>query len=214
MKDARMSSKWFFVLMMLAIGGMSTQCGAHCQMPCGIYHDDMVFDQVDQYVETMYKAISMLKDSQFSTVREKNEFIRWVIQKEKASDEVAQLITTYFLQQKIKPGEEDTVKKLVSAHKLLFLAVQIKQNTDLSIVEAFSDEWDLFKHMFHIEGYECEIEKIKLKKREMEKKALGEKQKLSGKSDQEHLQNEHSHPHEHDHVHTDHPHPHDHDHAQ
>src|SRR5947207_1435893 len=94
---------------------------AHCQMPCGIYHDDMVFDQIDQYVETMYKGISVLDDNKFANVKDKNEFVRWIIQKEKASDEAAALITEYFLQQKIKPNEEDTVKKLTAAHKLLTL---------------------------------------------------------------------------------------------
>lgn len=139
---------------------------AHCQMPCGIYHDDMVFDQIDQYVETMFKGISVVNESKFSTVREKNEFIRWVMTKEKSSDETAQLILTYFLQQKIKPNEEDTEKKLVSAHKMLFLLVQIKQNCDLKIIDQFANEWEKFKLMFHVEGYECKIEMMKQQKRQ------------------------------------------------
>lgn len=150
----------------------SGQLLGHCQMPCGIYHDDMVYDLIDQYVETMYKGVSVLNNSKFSTTKEKNEFIRWVMEKEKASDQTAKLITEYFLQQKIKTGEADTVKRLVSAHKLLFLAMTIKQNTDLEFVTAFSDEWNQFKLMFHREGYECEIEKIKLKGRAEKKAAL------------------------------------------
>jgi len=152
---------------------------AHCQMPCGIYHDDMVFDQIDQYIETMYKGITVLNDNKFDSVKDKNEFVRWVIQKEKASDEAANLILTYFLQQKIKPGEADTQKRLAGAHELLFLIVQIKQNVDKKILESFSHEWESFKLMFHREGYECEMEKIKLKQ-------------------------DHSHDHNHDHDH-DHP---------
>lgn len=174
--------------------------GAHCQMPCGIYHDDMVYDQIDQYVETMYKGISILKENKRDTDRERNEFIRWVILKEKASDEAASLLTTYFLQQKIKPDEQDTAKRLSTVHKLLVDLVLIKQNVDLKFVEAFAKDWDNFKLMFHVEGYECKIEQLKMKKREeLEKK----------QSDKDSHSNDHDHGHDHD---SDHDHDHNHSH--
>lgn len=137
---------------------------AHCQMPCGIYHDDMAFDQIDQYIETMYKGISVINDSKFTTPHERNETIRWVVLKDNSSTEAAEFITTYFLQQKIKPGEPDTPTRLTSAHKLLFLLVAIKQNTDLQMIKEFATEWEKFKLMFHREGYECQIEKMKEEK--------------------------------------------------
>lgn len=149
---------------------------SHCQMPCGIYHDEMVYDQVDQFVETAYKAITVLSDSKFATAQERNEFVRWVMQKDKMSDEMASLITTYFLQQKIKPGEDDTVKRITAAHKLLNYLMTIKQTVDMQYVNAFSEEWDKFKLMFHVEGYECKIEKAKLAKWQAEKKASENKQ--------------------------------------
>ncbi len=176
-----------------ALALSSLFCGnilsAHCQMPCGIYHDDMVFDQIDQYIETMVKGISVMKDSKFETLRERNEFIRWVMTKDRLSDETAELITTYFLQQKIKPGEEDTPKRLEAAHRMLFLIVQIKQTPDIAIVKSFFEEWEKFKLMFHIESYECEIEKLKFEDRFLR---------------------EHPHTHSHEHDHEDghtHPHP-------
>lgn len=137
---------------------------AHCQLPCGIYHDDMVFDQIDQYAETMYKGISILNESKIRTAHDHNEVIRWVLEKEKESNEIANLITVFFLQQKIKPGEPSTAKRLESAHKLLFLLVAIKQNTDLRFVKEFTEEWEKFKNMFHIEGYQCKIEMLKMQK--------------------------------------------------
>lgn len=157
--------KQLFIFGLSAALCFSHDLMSHCQMPCGIYHDDMVFDQIDQYVETMYKGISVIDDSKFTSVKDRNETVRWIALKDHESDDTAQLITTYFLQQKIKPGEADTAKKLESAHKLLFLLVAIKQNVDLQMVQDFSDEWDKFKTMFHVEGYECKMENIKLKKR-------------------------------------------------
>lgn len=160
---------------------------SHCQMPCGIYHDQMVFDQVDQYVETMFKGMTILSDSKFETTRERNEFVRWVIQKEKASDEMAELFTTYFLQQKIKSGEENTAKRLASAHQLMFLMMQIKQSVDRKLVENFADEWEKFKLMFHVEGYECQIEMLKKRNRE----AAIEKQQAKDATHDEHDHHEH-----------------------
>ncbi|CRX38152.1 superoxide dismutase [Ni] [Estrella lausannensis] len=162
----------------------------HCQMPCGIYHDDMVYDLIDQYVETMHKAISELKMIKFDTVQDKNQFIRWIMQKEKMSDDVSDLIMKYFLQQKIKPDEQDTAEKVVSAHKLLFLAVCMKQVPELKTLYEFMEEWKKFKHMFHREGYSCKIEEIKLKKweqeaAEMKKQEAEEKAKAAASTKQE-----------------------------
>ncbi len=177
--------KCFPVLLTAAVLCYSGALSAHCQMPCGIYHDDMVYDQLDQYVETMYKAVSVLEDSKFSTARERGEFVRWINQKEIQSDDAARLILTYFLQQKIKPGEADTAKRLESAHKLLFMIVGIKQNVDKHFVEDFNDEWEKFKLMFHIEGYQCKIETLKAHKLQQEQAA----------------EKSQSHDHDHDHDH-------------
>lgn len=143
---------------------------AHCQMPCGIYHDGMVFDQIDQYVETMVKGVTVLQENEFKTYQERNEFVRWVHNKERMSNECADLLTTYFLQQKIKPNEPDTAQKLESCHKLLFTLVQIKQTVDLKAVSAFDNEWEKFKLFFHVQGYQCAVEKKTLKEWEEKRK--------------------------------------------
>ena len=150
--------KFWVALAMLA----TPMLHSHCQMPCGIYHDDMVFDQIDQYVETMVKAVTVMADTKLDSTQNGNTFVRWVLNKENMSNETANLITTYFLQQKIKPDEEDTVKRLVSAHKMLNLLMTIKQTADIKYIKAFNDEWEKFKLFFHIEGYECKMEKTKL----------------------------------------------------
>lgn len=204
-----MMTKGFFLIGLFAAALNTSSLSAHCQMPCGIYHDDMVFDQIDQYVETMYKAISILKENKSQTPKDRNEFIRWVMQKETASDEAAGIITKFFLQQKIKPDEDDTVKRISTAHKLLCLLVGIKQNVDLNMVEQFADQWEKFKLMFHVEGYECKVEQIKLRKRqEQEKKSALNDKKIDHNHDQA---LGHSHNHDHDHEH-DHDHDHDHSH--
>ncbi len=141
---------------------------AHCQMPCGIYHDEMVYDQIDQYAETMYKGITVMNGNKLDSVHDFNDLTRWILEKEKESNTTAELISSYFLQQKIKPDEPETVKRLVAAHKLLFLIVAIKQNNEVKFVEQFAKQWDEFKLMFHPEGYECKVEMLKMQKKQRE----------------------------------------------
>lgn len=153
-----------FVLSCIACLIVGIDLSAHCQMPCGVYHDEIAYDQIDQYVETMHKAISELLVMKFDTPVEKNQYIRWVMSKERQSNDITNTIVSYFLQQKIKPGDEDTATKVLAAHKLLFLIVAIKQNVDLKVLYEFIDEWNKFKLMFHREDYRCKIEEKKLKK--------------------------------------------------
>lgn len=185
-----------------------SQLMAHCQMPCGIYHDEMVFDQIDQFVETMVKAVTVMEDNAFSTVQDRNAFVRWVMQKDKSCEETAHLITTYFLQQKIKPGEEDTAKRVLSAHQLLFYLVQIKQTVDLKVINDFYEEWERFKLMFHIEGYKCKVSQVKLKKW-AEKRDQTQEGTLNNNGSPNSEEHDHDHDHDDDHHHD---HDHDHDH--
>ncbi len=154
------------------------ELSAHCQMPCGIYHDEMVYDQIDQYTETMYKGITVMNQNKLESVHDFNDLTRWIMEKEKESNDIAQLINVYFLQQKIKPGEPETAKRLTTAHKLLFLLVAIKQNNDLKFVDQFIKQWEEFKLMFHPEGYECKVEMLKMKKKQEE---LKDKSKMNAK---------------------------------
>jgi nickel superoxide dismutase len=136
---------------MMLLTFAAQQLTAHCQMPCGIYHDQMIYDKIDEYYETMYKAISVLDDNKFDTIQQKNQFIRWVMTKERMSDETAHIILEYFLQQKLKPDDPDSLDLVKSAHRMLFLLVSIKQTVDLNIVKEFGKEWENFKSLFHPE---------------------------------------------------------------
>ncbi len=175
--------KKFIPFALIALCCSFSPLSSHCQMPCGIYHDGMVFDQIDQFVETMIKGVTVLQDSEFKTVQDRNEFTRWVMNKERMCNECGELLLTYFLQQKIKPNEPDTAQKLESCHKLIFTLVQIKQTVDLKAVSAFDSEWEKFKLFFHVAGYQCAVEKKTLKEWE-EKRRKAEAEGLIPKTDE------------------------------
>jgi len=185
-----MIKKMLFTAGLLGVILSHQPLSSHCQMPCGIYHDDMVYEQVDQYIETMYKAVTMLNESKFSNAKERTEFVRWACLKDDESDEMAQVFLTYFLQQKVKPDEKDTVNKLVGIHKMLFLLMRIKQNVDVDLVNQFGKEWLSLKSLFHAPEYECKMEMIRLK-------AYGATGATGAAGAA------HSHDHDHDHDHDD-----------
>lgn len=133
----------------LFLSGLS----AHCQMPCGIYNDQMVYDQINQFYLTVFKAVKNMEALKADSLEDRNKFVRWVITKDRLCDETAELITKFFLQQKIQPID-DNVDLLKSLHKLLFLLVAIKQNVDIKVVQDFNKEWEHFKYLFHPE-LEC-----------------------------------------------------------
>ncbi len=130
-------------------------------MPCGIYNDQMVYDQINEYYTTMYKCVKALEHNKFETNDDKNQYIRWVMTKDKESDQAAHTLATFFLQQKIQPIDDNT-DLVKSLHKLLFLIVAIKQHVDIEMVKDFGKEWDHFKYLFHPE-VECKpvIKEIK-----------------------------------------------------
>lgn len=161
----------------------------------------MIYDKIDQYVETMYKGDTMLSHNKFATSWDRNEFVRWVITKDKMTDEISELLMYYFLQQKIKPDEDDTVEKIKSVHRMMFMLVQIKQNTDRKFVEDFNTEWAKFKVMFHVEGYECQIEKLRLRKLEQEKVKQEKEEKNKDSKKVEAQAHTHGDDHNHDHPH-------------
>lgn len=166
-KGFKMKKKF---LLLACLFAFSTQnvLQAHCQMPCGIFDDTLVFKYIDQYIETMQKAVVELNDIGNSTAKDRAQFTRWVMLKEKESDLTANLITTYFLQQAITPGKEGSDEKTLAAHRLLFLLVKIKQNTDATYVNKFINEWSAFKPMFkkRIEEQRVKAEEKKSSSRE------------------------------------------------
>ncbi|MDB2614001.1 hypothetical protein N9Y92_02450 [Chlamydiales bacterium] len=112
------------------------------------YHDQIVYDKVDDYYQTMFEAIEILNKNAFNTPQDKNTFIHWVNTKDHMSDELAQVLTSYFLQKKIAPSiDSETTKLIQTIHKLLFLIEDIKQQVSIKVIEDFGITWNQFKEL-------------------------------------------------------------------
>lgn len=117
---------------------------AHCQIPCGIYHDDLIFATLEQNSETLQKAVHELNEPGISS----NQSVRWVLNKENQSDQVAQTMLTYFLQQRVKADDSKRAEKLNLIATICMQCTKVKQTTDANEVIVLGKEIQELKKLF------------------------------------------------------------------
>ena len=107
--------------------------GAHCEIPCGIYDDELRAKLIAEHAGTIEKSMkqimSLSKDPANS-----NQLVRWVSNKEAHATEIQHIVSQYFMTQRIKPNQEKYTEKLTVLHQMLLAAMKCKQTTDVSHV--------------------------------------------------------------------------------
>jgi len=120
-----------------------TLAGAHCQIPCGIYDDEARFAMMLEHVATIEKSIRQIDALGKEAKPDWNQLVRWVGNKDQHADELSEIVTYYFMAQRIKPPSDATdekarakyVSELELLHGMLVRAMKAKQTTDLAHVE-------------------------------------------------------------------------------
>ena len=116
---------------------------AHCQVPCGIYDDQMRIHMMEEHVTTIEKAMKKIEANE-----NQNQTIRWTISKEKHADELTDIATYYFLTQRIKPGMDLYEENLKTLHQIMIYSMKSKQTTDLANVEKLKGLIHSFAHSY------------------------------------------------------------------
>ncbi len=124
---------------------------SHCQIPCGIYDDEARFGAIAEHITTIEKSMKEIERLSAESKPNMNQIVRWVNNKDQHADELSEIVTYYFLAQRIKPaaagdtkGYNDYVKKLTLLHGMLIDAMKAKQTTDLANVEHLKSALDEF----------------------------------------------------------------------
>ena len=123
------AAKYLTVLVLFTAATTAT-VRAHCQIPCGIYDDQMRIHLMEEHVATIEKSMK-----QIEAAANQNQTVRWILNKDKHADELAEIVTYYFMAQRIKPGSEGYAVKLGQLHEILVYSMKAKQTTDLAHVE-------------------------------------------------------------------------------
>ena len=128
---------------------------AHCQIPCGIYNDDMRFTMLEEHITTIEKSMKLIVELSKEPSEHANQIVRWTLNKEKHADALAGIVTEYFLQQRIKPvasidGEDGKkyLEKLRLCHELLVASMKSKQTVDLQYVEKLRSSLGDFQKLY------------------------------------------------------------------
>ena len=114
----------------------------HCEVPCGIYADQMRFEQMLEDTETIAKAINSINEfagglnGNPPTGKGINQATRWVTTKEAHATNTQHIISQYFLTQRVKADSKEYVGQLATAHKVLVAAMKCKQDSNPSTAEA------------------------------------------------------------------------------
>lgn len=105
---------------------------AHCQVPCGIYGDQLRFEQMLEDEHTISKAQLQLAEltGGDTDAQSVNQMARWVMTKEEHATKIQNTISAYFLAQRIKPDNPKYMDQLVAAHKVIIAAMKCKQSAD------------------------------------------------------------------------------------
>jgi hypothetical protein len=108
---------------------------AHCQIPCGIYGDEMRFQMLEEHITTIEKSMKLIGELSADPGKNANQLARWVMNKESHADEMASIVTKYFLQQRLKLDDPQWAAKVKPCHEILFYSMKAKQTTDQANVE-------------------------------------------------------------------------------
>ena len=142
----------FFVSLSLA----SIQSKAHCEIPCGIYGDSIRFALLYEHIATVEKSMNMIRELSAQASPDYNQLVRWVVNKEEHAAKIQEIVSQYFLHQRIKPvtGEDKAARdkylsKLESLHNILVLAMKSKQSTDAGIIDSLNETVHNFEHLYY-----------------------------------------------------------------
>ncbi len=115
---------------------------AHCQVPCGIYGDELRVQMLEEDVATIEKAMGQIVALGKESPTNFNQIVRWITTKDEHAQKIQDEIAAYFLAQRIKAPaavEGDAwdgyVRQLVLLHTMTVEAMKCKQTTDLAHVE-------------------------------------------------------------------------------
>jgi hypothetical protein len=120
--------------------------GGHCQVPCGIFDDPKMVEEMKEDVETIRKAMVQINELQADmSAQNLNQMTRWINTKEDHCSKIITQISEYCLCQRVKPvgadkspftKEEDFINALKSHHAVMTAAVKAKQSVDPATADA------------------------------------------------------------------------------
>ncbi len=134
-------------LVALALIATAVPASAHCQIPCGIFDDELRVQLIEEHIGTVEKSMTKIVEISKASPVDYNQLVRWVDNKEAHAEEIQDIVTAYFMAQRIKPsvdqGDEKAMNeylhKLALLHAIQIHAMKAKQGTDSAEIATLRD---------------------------------------------------------------------------
>lgn len=130
------------VIIVIALLAINKNSFAHCEVPCGIYNDEIRIALLYEHFTTIEKAMNQSASLMGEENVNYNQLIRWTMTKEEHANKIQHEVTQYFITQRVKLPEategeayDKYVKQLSLLHELIVYAMKAKQTNDLVYVE-------------------------------------------------------------------------------
>ena len=128
---------------------------AHCEVPCGIYEDSVRIALIKEHIVTVEKSMKQIAEISKEGTPNYNQLVRWVNNKEEHAKKIQEIVSQYFLHQRIKITDSNDSKayakyqkQLELLHHILVYAMKCKQTTDLANIEKISSTVSQFEQAY------------------------------------------------------------------
>jgi len=146
----------FAALALALILSPAAPAAAHCQIPCGIYDDELRVQLIEEHITTVEKSMKQIVALGKASPVDYNQLVRWVNNKEEHAQKIQDIVTAYFMAQRIKPPKDHSdeeamneyLHKLALLHAIQVHAMKAKQSTDLGEVETLRQLVEKFRKAY------------------------------------------------------------------
>ncbi len=128
---------------------------AHCEIPCGIYDDELRIQLIKEDIQTIEKSIAQIIELSKASPVNYNQLVRWIDNKEEHANKIQDIVSQYFMTQRVKPADPKDeaafaayVKQLSLLHAMLVHAMKAKQSTDMDNVQKLNALVDEFHQAY------------------------------------------------------------------
>ncbi len=132
-----------------------TSTMAHCEIPCGIYHDQLRIELLKEHIQTIEKSMNMISELQSADNIDYNQLVRWIDNKEQHADKIQEIVTQYFMNQRIKSVDQAEgeryvkyIKELTLLHEMLVYSMKAKQSLNLELIEGLNSTLEDFEESY------------------------------------------------------------------
>ena len=116
---------------------------AHCQIPCGIYDDQLRIELMEEHAGTIKKSIQSINTSAVPSQQ-----VRWTINREEHADQLTEIVVDYFLTQRIKKSAPDYEKTVVQLHQIMQQIMRCKQKQEVEQADQLLEMIHDFEHLY------------------------------------------------------------------